>query len=205
VSSIWARALLAAALLFAPLASTSGALAATADPAAGRVDSFHHALIETMKDGAALGAKGRAKKLAPAVTTAFDLPTMTRFAVGPGWAQMTPAQREALTAGFTRLTVASYAHNFDAYSGERFDLDPNVQVRGADKIVQCKLVPSHDKPVALIYRMHQTPDGWKIVDVYYDGVSQLTTRRSDFAQPLAEGGAAHLLSHLDELVQKQLK
>jgi phospholipid transport system substrate-binding protein len=101
--------------------------------------------------------------------------------------------------------VASYAHNFDSFSGERFDLDPNVQTRGIDKIVQCKLIPAHDKPVALVYRMRQTADGWKIIDVYYDGVSQLTTQRADFAQPLADGGVASLLNHLDALTAKLLK
>jgi len=193
---------LAAAVL--TLAAAPAALAGATDPAAARVDAFDHALVETMKAGPALGAGGRAKRLAPAVAAAFDLSTMTRFAVGPMWAKMTPAQRDALTAAFMRLTVASYAHNFESYGGERFDLDSDVQTRGADKIVQCKLIPPHDKPVALIYRMRQTPDGWKIIDVYFDGISQLTTRRSDFVQPLAAGGAAGLLSHLDALTEKLL-
>jgi len=206
-SSTSARPLARAAVLVVAAVLSCGpiARAATADPAVERVDTFDHALLETMKDGGALGVRGRARKLTPAVEAAFDLPTMTRFAVGPKWAEMTPAQRDALTAAFARLSVASYAHNFDSFSGERFDLDANVMTRGADKIVQCKLVPPRDKPVALVYRMRQTADGWKIIDVYYDGVSQLTTRRSDFAQPLAEGGAAGLLIHLDALTEKMLK
>jgi phospholipid transport system substrate-binding protein len=158
-----------------------------------------------MKGGSTLGVKGRAKKIAPAVDAAFDMTTMTRVAVGAKWAEMSAAQREQLTAAFTRLSVASYAHNFDSYDGERFDLDPNVQTRGLDKIVQCKLIPPHDKPVALIYRMRQAGEAWKIIDVYYDGVSQLTTRRADFAQPVATGGAAGLLAHLDELTARLLK
>ena len=201
-----AGSLLAALVLIAaPLAAPAVAFAAPADPAAARVDSFDSALLDTMKGGAALGPKGRAKKLTPAVTPAFDLPTMTRFAVGPKWAEMTAAERSALVAAFTRMTVASYAHNFDSFGGERFELDANVQTRGADKIVQCKLIPPHDKPVSLVYRMRQTPEGWKIIDVYYDGVSQLTTRRADFAQPVAQGGAAGLLKHLDALTEKLLK
>ena len=173
----FAVAVLALVVILAGFAGRSPRAGGTTDPAAARVDAFDNALLDTMKAGPALGVKGRARKLTPAVEAAFDLPTMTRFAVGPNWAQMTPAQQSALTAAFTRLTVASYAHNFDSYGGERFDVDPNVQTRGADKIVQCQLIPAHDKPVNLIYRMRQTADGWKIIDVYYDGVSQLTTRR----------------------------
>ena len=207
VFSIWARALAAAVVLtVAPLpVSIAFAAPAAADPAAARVDAFDGALLDAMKGGAALGVKGRAKKLAPAVTAAFDMATMTRFAVGPKWAEMTAAQRTALIAGFTRLSVANYAHSFDSFGGERFELDPAVQTRGADKIVQSKLIaPRHD-PVSLVYRMRQTPDGWKIIDIYFDGVSQLTTRRADFAQPIADGGAARLLTHIDQLAQKLLK
>jgi phospholipid transport system substrate-binding protein len=193
------------AVALAPAMAPSQAVAAPADPAAARVDAFDHALIEMMKGGSALGARGRARRLAPAVEAAFDLSTMTRFAVGPKWAEMTPTQQAGLTAAFTRLSVASYAHNFDAYGGERFDLDPTVQTRGADKIVQCRLIPPHDKPVALLYRMRQTAQGWKIIDVYYDGVSQLTTRRADFAEPVASGGAPGLLAHLDALTEKLLR
>ena len=193
-----AALLAAAALVFAP-----AALAAPTDPAAARVDALHNALIAMMKSGGS--ARSRAHALTPAVEAAFDLATMTRFAVGPKWSQMTPAQQKALTEGFTHLTVANYAHNFERFGGERFEIDPNVQTRGADKIVQSKLIPPHDKPVTLIYRMRQTADGWRIIDVYFDGVSQLTTRRSDFAQPLASGGADGLLSHLNASSEKLLK
>lgn len=201
----FARATAVLAATLAALVLGSAAFAAPADPAAARVDALHSALLETMKEGPSLGVKGRARKLTPAVEAAFDLPTMTRFAVGPKWAQMTPAQQSALIAAFTRLTVANYAKNFDKFSGERFVLDAGVQARGADKIVQSKLIPAHDKPVSLLYRMRQTPEGWKIIDVYYDGVSQLTTRRSDFAQPVATGGAEGLLGHLNALSDKLLK
>ena len=50
--------------------------------------------------------------------------------------------------------------------------------------------------------MRQTPEGWKIIDVYYGAISQLTTRRSDFAGPVASGGAKGSLAHLDTLTAK---
>lgn len=202
VFSKWAKS---AALAAAVVTAVPVVAYAAADPAVARVDAFDKALIEMMKDGASLGPAGRMKKIGPAVQAAFDLTTMTRFAVGAKWAEMTPAQHDGLVAAFTRLTVASYAHNFDGYDGERFDLDPASQLRGADRIVQCKLVPKKDKPVSLVYRMRQVGDGWKVIDIYYDGVSQLTTRRADFAQPLATGGAGGLLKHLDALSDKLLK
>jgi phospholipid transport system substrate-binding protein len=197
---------LPAFLALVVLASALGAPASaqTADPAAAGIEAFDASLIETMKEGPSLGVKGRYRKLTPVVERTFDLPLMTAFAVGPAWAKMSEAEHRSLIAAFTRLTAASYAHNFDRYGGERFTIDPTVQTRGPDKIVQAHLLPAHGAAVALTYRMRQGAGAWKIVDVYYGAVSQLTTRRADFAAPLAAGGAAGLAAHLDSLVAKLL-
>ncbi len=186
----------AVALTLAPQAAP----AAPADPAAARVDAFDDALLAAMKSSG--GVKARDRALMPAVESAFDLQTMTRYAVGASWTSMTEAQHADLVRAFERYTTANYAHNFDAYSGQKFVIQ-GVQSRGADKIVQAQLQSPHASPVALIYRLHETPAGWRIIDVYYNGISQLTTRRADFASS-SSGGAAGLLSHLDDLTSKLL-
>jgi phospholipid transport system substrate-binding protein len=196
---------LAAALVVALLAG--GAMSATAaqsDPAAQRIESFDASLLDAMKNAKALGVQGRYRKLAPAVEASFDMPTMTQFAVGPAWASFTPAQKSQLVAAFTRLSVANYAHNFDGWSGESFVID-SVQVRGADKIVQTRLVKAGAAPVSLLYRMRASGGGWKVIDVYYGAISQLTTRRSEFAGPVASGGAAGLLAHMNQAADKLLR
>ena len=73
-------------------------------------------------------------------------------------------------------------------------------------VVTCKshIIPKADKPTDLIFRMRQASDGkWKVIDVYYQGsISELTTRRSDFASTLASGGAPALLKKIDALADK---
>ena len=182
------------------------ARAASADPAAAQIDAFDNGLIETMKAGKSLGLSGRYKKLEPVVARAFDIPTMIAFAVGPTWAQIPAAQREALTGAFNRLTVASYAKNFDSFSGERFVVNPTVVTRGPDKLVQTQIIAPGQAPVAINYRMRQSGGSWKVIDVYYNGaISQLTTRRADFSATLAHGGPAALITHLNALVDKEMK
>src|SRR5271156_798507 len=186
--------------------SSPPARAAAADPAAAQVDALDAALLSSMKAGKAAGVQGRYRTLAPAVARAFDIPTMIKFAVGPGWSNIPAAQQQALTEAFQRLTVASYAHNFDGYSGERFEVDPNVVTRGPDKVVQTKIIPTSGAPVTISYRMRQSGGAWKIIDVFYNGsISQLTPRRADFSATLAQGGATALIAHLNSLADKQLK
>ncbi len=87
------------------------------------------------------------------------------------------------------MTVANYASNFDSFGGEKFIVDPAVQTRGTDKVVQSKLVTG-DQTIPFNYRMRQTGGSWKILDVYLNGtISQLATRRSDFASTASHPAA----------------
>jgi phospholipid transport system substrate-binding protein len=196
-----------------PLAATAAGLALTfglwfgaaspthaqaADPAIPTIDAFDKALLETMKSAGDLGVKGRYKKLEPVIEKAFNLPVMTRFAVGEKWTTYSDDEHQNLIDAFTRLTVASYAHNFDGYSGESFVINPAVQTRNQDKIVLTQLVRPKDKPVPLNYRMRLANGAWKVIDIYYQGnISQLTIRRNDLAATAMTGNAKALVRNLN--------
>ncbi len=172
---------------------------AAVDPAAAQVQALDDALLAAMKAGAGEAVMARYRKLAPVVERVFDLRAMTGFAVGAAWPKFSADEQEAAVAAFTRLTVASYVHNFKTFDGERFEISPDVVTRGADKVVQTQLFPAHEAPVSLNYRMREFSGTWRIIDVYYGAVSQLTIRRSDFAAPLAAGGARGLIDHMNSL------
>jgi|HubBroStandDraft_4_1064222.scaffolds.fasta_scaffold165324_2 phospholipid transport system substrate-binding protein len=182
----------------------SAALAA-ADPAAAQIERFDGALSTAMRGGASLGVKGRAHVLSPTVEAVFDIPVMTRFAVGPSWASMSDADHAALIEAFGRLIVASYAHNF-ASDSAHFEVQPNVETRGPDKLVQCRIIPNHGDPANVLYRMREDAGVWKVIDVYYNNsISELTTKRSDFASTLSSGGAKALQAHIDAQSDKLMK
>src|SRR6201993_1285072 len=52
------------------------------------VRSFYGVLLGNMQQGRMLGESGRYAKLAPVVNRTFDIPLMTRLAVGPAWATL---------------------------------------------------------------------------------------------------------------------
>jgi len=175
-----------------------------ADPATAQIERFDNALIDTMKQAKRLGPKGRYAKLEAVIAQTFDLPTMTRFAVGSAWSGISTAEQAALVRAFSRMTVATYAHNFDGYDGQRLAVD-KVETRGPDKLVRTQLTTASGKPTTLTYRMRQVGGTWKIIDVYYNGaVSSLMGQRSEYASTLKSGGAAALAkklnSHADDLL-----
>jgi phospholipid transport system substrate-binding protein len=198
--SVWKTCAAALALALA-----LSAPARAQDPAAEKIQNFYNSLLDTMKHGPQLGMPGRFKALEPTVDATFDTAAMIQFIVGPSWANMSAQDKSALTTAFRRMTVANYAANFEKFDGEQFDVDPNVQQRGPDKLVQTTLVPRGEKPIPLIYRMRDTTGSWKTIDVFLNGyVSELATRRSDFAATLTSGGATALIAKINQLTDSLL-
>jgi len=198
-------ALVRLAMLFAVVFAFAPPALAADDPAVATVQGFYDNLLDSMKGGKSLGAQGRYNKMRPAVDLAFDIPTMVKFAVGPDWASTSPADQKAVTEAFARMTAAQYAGNFDSFNGEKFVVDPSVQVRGTDHYVSSKLV-TKDQTVTFIYRVRQFGSNWKIIDVLLDGsISQLNVYRSDYAATIKAGGAAALVKKLVETADRSLK
>lgn len=197
------RALLTSFAWSAPIGAWTLRHARAADagaPPAAVIQRFYDALLAEMKDAAHLSFDQRYQLLAPAITQAYNLPLMSRLAVGPGWAQISPAQQQRLTEAFSTYTIAEYASQFDGYSGERFEVDPNPANSANGPIVKTTLTKSDGEKVAFNYLMRQGADGaWQVIDVYLSGtISQLATRRSEFTSVLQQGGADALLKLLTQ-------
>src|SRR5580698_1066236 len=71
--------------------------AAAVDPAARRIESYYASLLPVVKAAQGLGVAERARRISPAVLSAFDVGTMTRLAVGPAWSGFSGSQRSEAT------------------------------------------------------------------------------------------------------------
>ena len=170
------------------------ARAAQAQNPAAVVEGFHTALLDIMRSAPRLGVRGRYERLAPAMSQVFDLAAMTRIAVGPPWTGFTAADQAALTEAFSRWSIATYAARFDGFSGETFTTQGVQANPNGDQLVRTTLNRTgNQEPVVLSYLLR----GGRVVDVYLTGtISELASRRSEFAGLIREGGAPRLLAEL---------
>lgn len=189
-----------------PAVLAFGAQAQTSDPAVARIRAFYDVLLGVMKQADKLGLRGRYDKLAPAIRDTYDLAAMTRIAVGAEWNALPQDQRTALIEAFSRMTIATYANRFDGYSGERFEVQPAPETRTTGRVVHTRLVQSNGEPVLLDYLMRGSGNEWKVVDVYLTGaISELATRRAEFATILKSGGAPALVKSLNAQADQLLR
>jgi phospholipid transport system substrate-binding protein len=185
---------LAALALCAGIALTAiPAAAMTADDGTATVRNFYSTLLDTMRRGTQLGARGRYAQLSPVVEQSFDIPFMTRLAVGPQWNSLNAAQQAQVTTAFERYIAAVYAERFDSYSGEQLTVTGETS-SPAGTVITSQIVKSDGEPVHINYLMRDN----KIADVYLNGtISELATRRSEFGSILQTQGINGLITALN--------
>ena len=195
----------------APPAEVAGAPAAPApakgdaDPAALVVQDFYDALFDSMRHAGEWHMQGRYDHLYPVMTRLFDVPAMTRIAVGPDFAKLTPEQQTALRDAFGRLLVATFASTFDDFKGETYRVDADVSARGQDKFVKSKFNGS-GAPVDINYLLRGKGDDWKVIDIYLNGnISQLATWRSEYGPTFQSGGFDGLMAAVKAQTDKDMK
>ena len=170
--------------------------------ATGIVEKLHSTLLAVMKDGEKIGYQGRYGRLEPVIKSSFDMPFISRTVLGKYWESLNDEQRSRFVEAFTRLSTATYAANFDSYSGEHFKMIPERETDGGRILVQSTLIKSDGGQVQLDYLLHRTGNRWRIVNIIAEGVSDLALKRADYSAFLKSKGFDALLKKVNEKVDQ---
>ncbi|MEN9757669.1 MAG: hypothetical protein RLZZ384_299 [Pseudomonadota bacterium] len=169
------------------------------------IDKFQTELIHVMKDGKKLGYAGRYEKLEPAVVNSHDLPKIARIVVGKEGEKLTEEQQKKLADVFTRISVASYAHNFKDFSGEEFIIDSEEETKNGGVVIHSHLTIPDDKPVKFDYMLKEKGASWRIINIIANGVSDLALKRSEYTAILQRDGFDALISQINEKIDNYAK
>jgi phospholipid transport system substrate-binding protein len=203
LAGIAAAAVAMPAVLTVPAMPALAASASQAAAPVGPVQRLDNALLEVMQNAETLKFQGRYDKLAPVMNAVFDIPEMTRIAVGPMWNDASDAEKKDMVEVFGRYMTTMYAARFKGFGGETFEVADSKARDGGRVLVITKLNRKDKEPVELSYLMKGEGDNWHVTDVYYNGsISQLAQLRSEFSAPLRDGGVKNLKSVLEEKIKQ---
>ncbi len=185
-------------VLVAWLMFWSPAAMATSPGPTEMVQNFYAELLDVMRHAATLGVKGRYQKLEPIVLRTFDVPFMARLSIGPSWAKLSTDQKRRVAQAYGRYITAVYTTRFDGYSGERFEVLGEQQIKHGT-LVKSRIVKANGEPVSINFVLHDNDIAWQIRDVYLEGaISELATRRSEFSGVLRSSGIDALIASLNK-------
>jgi phospholipid transport system substrate-binding protein len=189
----WSSVVLAALLML-----LSPSARATSPGPVDVIRQFYVQLQDVMQHATTLGARGRYQKLEPIVLRMFDVPYMARLSIGPSWAKLATDQKRRATQAYGRYLTALYATRFDGYSGERFEVLGEQQIKHAT-MIKTRIVKSNGEPVSINFVMHDNDIAWQARDVYLDSaISEIATRRSEFSAVLRTSGIDALIASLNK-------
>ena len=104
---------------------------------------------------------------------------------------------------FRTLLMRTYSGALSKVSDQKVRLRPaRGQDPANDVIVRTQIVPSQGDAIAIDYRLEKTDAGWKIYDLNILGVWLVENYKSEFLQPLNQGGVDNLIQVLKDKNRK---
>ena len=164
------------------------------------VNYLHESLIKAMREGEKLGYQGRFELLAPVIDHTHDLDFIARTTLGANWAQLDAEQQRIFTDVFRKLSIGTYAGWFNSHAGERFEFLEQQSMPRDQILVRSRLVPLKGEPVRFDYILRHGKDGWRIVNILADGVSDLALKRVEYRAVLQRDGFSTLIDMLKKKI-----
>ena len=176
---------------FGPLA-VAGWLVLAAPPAfAGEPESFIRGTADRVLTAYSgeMDDRRRGEVFREILTDTFALKTIARFTLGRYWRIASPEQRKEYRRLFEDFLVLAYANRFRDLAGVELRIASVREINERDSLVASELsTRGAEQSVRIAWRVRQTRQGLRIVDVIVNGISMSVTQRDQFAAAIRSAG-----------------
>jgi phospholipid transport system substrate-binding protein len=127
---------------------------------------------------------------------------MSKFVLGRHYRKLEDDQKDKYQSLYRDLVVYTYIPRFREYAGEEINFYDSIDKGDGEYIVKSALKTAQAKGDVLVdYRVRKDGNTYKILDIVGEGVSLITTQRSDFAAPISRKGMDFFLDRLEKKVE----
>ena len=126
----------------------------------------------------------------------FDFEEVARLTLPRDWAVRTPEERAAFVQLFTQLLQRTYIRKLESYSGEKIVFLGGT-VDGSYATVRSKVISRRRRSETPVdYQLSLKDDHWRVYDVRIDGVSFVSTYRTEFSRVIQRSSYESLVEML---------
>ena len=167
----------------------------TVESAVGRVVTLLQDGDTAKTESTARQAADRRTEIRRLARELFDFEEVTRRTLSRHWAARSADERAEFVALFTDLLERSYVTRVEAYAGENIAYFGEA-VDAGYATVRSKILTDRRSEIALDYRLHLRDGRWRVYDLQIDGVSFVSTYRSQFDRIIQAESYAALVERM---------
>ena len=129
-----------------------------------------------------------------------DFNWVGKFVMGRFWRQATPAQQKRYLSAYRDFLTRGYTARFAEYTSGTFKVTSTKETDKGEFVVGMEIISDNkgEPPIVIDYKIRKQSGGFKVFDIIVEGVSLITTQRSEFGSVLNKNGVDGLIEMLEK-------
>lgn len=145
-----------------------------------------------------LDTAGRRQRIESIAYERFDFETMSKLVVARYWKEFSAKQKAEFVEQFKAFLARTYGDRIERYSDEDVEIVGETAMKRGDVKVLTRIVGGEYDGAEVEYRVRDTSEGWRVIDVKVEGISLVLNYRDQFKSLLSRGGPNELLEKLKQ-------
>lgn len=189
--------IIAVCLIVAPLTSGANATQEGAQSFIKNVSQQAIGMITSNKNNETL----KEAQLIHLFEKSVDTKWIAKFAMGRYWNDATDLQKEQYIKLHKQFLVNSYVPKFRKYTNQKIALKKTYDEGENEYLIETEILQKEGPAIKVDYKVRKDAENkYMIYDVVAEGVSLITTQRSEFGSILSRKGVDYLIKKLKSRV-----
>ena len=196
-----ATTFLAALIVCLTFTAATPSRADEAQDASAFADALGHKALAIITD-ASSGKDDKQKQLETLFEQNVDIDWIGRFVLGRYWRTASDDQKQNYQAAFRAFTIRHYTSNISDFTDVNFSVSRIRPDGNGGNIVSIRIKRPKGEDILAEYTIRtKEGEGLKIYDISVEGVSMITTQRSEFNSVVSQKGLDYLIGQLQKRSQ----
>lgn len=165
------------------------------------VKSTIDSVLDTLKDknlSLPANKEERRNKIRALLGSRFDFKEMAKRSLARHWKKRTLEEKKEFISIFSELLEASYIGKIEAYTDEKITYDKEV-IKGSGKYgVVSTTIATKKVDIPIDYKMILKDSKWWIYDIVIEGVSFISTYRSQYNKVIVKKSFTELIRQMKD-------
>jgi len=165
------------------------------------IKSTIDSILDTLRDtkmSLPSNKEERRGKIRTLINGRFDFEEMSKRILARHWKKRTPGEKKEFVSIFSELLEASYIRKVEAYTNEKIIYGKEV-IRGGGKYGAVSTTIATKKvDIPIDYKVILKDSKWWIYDIVIEGVSFISTYRSQYNEVIVKKSFAELIQQMKD-------